>query len=61
MKCKIESENVAYQEHLENDYFISNNNGTLQYLLCMQIVLVLKEYNMKWQVSIKAAKNEGVT
>lgn len=46
-KRKIESENRAYKDRWESDYLITNNNGKLQCLVCMQVVSVPKEYNMK--------------
>lgn len=62
-KRKIGSENRAYQEHWESDYLITNNNGKLQCLVCMQIVSVSKEYNVKRHYSTmheeKYKKYEG--
>lgn len=46
-KRKIESENRAYQNRWESDYLITNNNEKLQCLVCMQVVSVPKEYNVK--------------
>ena len=46
-KRKIENEKRIYQESWENDYLITNNSGKLQCLVCMQIVSVPKEYNVK--------------
>ena len=46
-KRKIENEKRIYKESWENDYLITNNNGKLQCLVCMQIVSVPKEYNVK--------------
>ncbi|KAJ8892225.1 hypothetical protein PR048_004805 [Dryococelus australis] len=47
VKCKIDSENRIYKESWESDYLIANNNGKLQCLVCMQVVSVPKEYNVK--------------
>lgn len=46
-KRKIESENRAYNDRWEHDYLIMNNNGKLQCLVCLQVLSVPKEYNMK--------------
>lgn len=46
-KRKIDSENRNYKESWESDYFIVENNGKLQCLVCMQVVSVPKEYNVR--------------
>lgn len=62
-KRKIDAENRMYQERWENNYFIANNNGKLQCLVCMQVVSVPKEYNVKRHYSTmheeKYRKYEG--
>lgn len=47
LKRKIESENRAYKNSWEFDYLITMNNRKLQCLVCMQVVSVPKEYNVK--------------
>lgn len=47
VKRKIDRENRSYKESWESDYLIVNNNGKLQCLVCMQVVSVSKEYNMR--------------
>lgn len=47
VKRKIDSENRMYKESWENDYLIAHNNGKLQCLVCLQIISVPKEYNVK--------------
>lgn len=47
VKRKIDSENRSYKESWESDYLISNNNGKLQCLVCMNVVSVPKEYNVR--------------
>lgn len=46
-KRKLETENRMYQERWENEYFITNHMNKLQCLICMQILSVPKEYNVK--------------
>lgn len=47
VKRKIDSENRIYKESWESDYLIANNNGKLQCLVCMNVVSVPKEYNVR--------------
>jgi len=47
VKRKIDIENRSYKESWESDYLIANNNGKLQCLVCMNIVSVPKEYNVR--------------
>ncbi|XP_074040069.1 general transcription factor II-I repeat domain-containing protein 2B-like [Leptinotarsa decemlineata] len=47
IKRKIDSENRIYKESWESDYLIANNNGKLQCLVCMNVVSVPKEYNVR--------------
>lgn len=47
VKRKIGSENRSYKESWESDYLIANNNGKLQCLVCMHVVSVPKEYNVR--------------
>lgn len=47
VKRKIDIENWSYKESWESDYLIANNNGKLQCLVCMNIVSVPKEYNVR--------------
>lgn len=47
VKRKIDRENRSYKESWESDYLIVNNNGKLQCLVCIQVVAVSKEYNMR--------------
>jgi len=62
-KRKIETENRAYQERWEKNYLITNNKGKLQCLVCLQIISVCKEYNVKRHYSTlhetKYKKYEG--
>jgi hypothetical protein len=44
---KIENENRTYHERWEYEYLITNNNGKLQCLVCMQVLSVPKEFNLK--------------
>jgi hypothetical protein len=44
---KIENENRTYQERWECEYLITNNNGKLQCLVCVQVLSVPKEFNLK--------------
>ena len=46
-KHKLKDENRSFQPRWENYYFITNNNGKLQCLVCMQVLSVPKEYNLK--------------
>lgn len=46
-KRKLSEENRAFNEKWELDYFISNNNNKIQCLICMQVLSVSKEYNVK--------------
>ena len=46
-KRKVVQENRGYQEHWEWDYLIANVNELAQCLVCLQIVSVFKEYNVK--------------
>jgi hypothetical protein len=39
---KIEDENRTYQERWECEYLITNNNGKLECLVCMQLLSVPK-------------------
>jgi hypothetical protein len=48
---KIENENRTYQERWECEYLITNNNGKLQFLACMQVLSVPKEFNLKQHYS----------
>jgi hypothetical protein len=48
---KVENENRNYQERWECEYLITNNNGKLQCLVCMKVLSVLKEFNLKWHYS----------
>ena len=43
----METENRGYQERWEADYLVVNNLGKLQCLVCLQIISVFKEYNVK--------------
>ncbi|CAG9836533.1 unnamed protein product [Diabrotica balteata] len=47
VKRKIDSKNRIYKESWESDYLIVNNNGKLQCLVCMNVVAVPKEYNVR--------------
>ncbi|XP_076315887.1 general transcription factor II-I repeat domain-containing protein 2-like [Tachypleus tridentatus] len=64
-KRKIDYENIVYQKRWELDYLITNNNGKLQCLVCMQIISVSKEFNVKRHYSTmiegKYQKYEGET
>jgi hypothetical protein len=44
---KIENENRTYQERRECEYLITNNNGKLQCLVCVQVLSVPKEFTLK--------------
>jgi hypothetical protein len=44
---KIENENRTYQKRWECEYLITNNNEKLQCLVCMQVLSVPKEFNLK--------------
>jgi len=44
---KIDNENRVYQDRWEKDYLITQNNGKLQCLVCLQTIAVFKEYNVK--------------
>ena len=46
-KRKIEDEKRVYQSRWESDYLITNNKNKIQCLVCMQVLSVPKEYNMK--------------
>lgn len=46
-KRKIDSENRVFQDRWETQYFITNRKDKLQCLICMQVVAVCKEYNVK--------------
>ena len=47
-KCTIENENRAYQDRWENECGkFTNNKGKLQCLVCMQVLSVPKECNVK--------------
>jgi len=46
-KRKVNEENRNYQKHWEFDYLITNLNERAQCLVCLQIVAVYKEYNIK--------------
>jgi hypothetical protein len=46
-KHKLKHENRSFQPRWENYYFITNNNGKLQCLVCMQVLSVPKEFNLK--------------
>ena len=59
---KITSENRSYQDRWENEYFVANNNGKLQCLVCLQVISVCKEYNVKWHYySLHAEKYRKYT
>ncbi|KAJ8866900.1 hypothetical protein PR048_032762 [Dryococelus australis] len=57
IKRKIGTENRVYQERWENNYLVANNKGKLQCLVCMQIVSVPKEYNVKRHYSTRQSRN----
>jgi hypothetical protein len=44
---KIQNENRTYQERWECEYLITTNNGKLQCLVCLQVLNVPKEFNLK--------------
>lgn len=46
-KRKITNEHRVYNDRWESDYLITNNNNKLQCIVCMQVLSVPKEYNMK--------------
>jgi hypothetical protein len=46
-KRKLKDENRSFQPRWENYYFITNNNRKLQCLLCMQVLSVPKEFDLK--------------
>lgn len=46
-KRKISNEHRVYNDRWESDYLITNNNNKLQCIVCMQILSVPKEYNVK--------------
>lgn len=46
-KRKIENENRMFQDRWEDQYFIAKRGEKLQCLICMQVVSVCKEYNVK--------------
>lgn len=46
-KRKISDEHRAFNEKWELDYFICNNNNKIQCMICMQVISVSKEYNVK--------------
>lgn len=46
-KHKIKRENRVYKDRWESDYLITNQNEKFQCLVCMQVVSVPMEYNMK--------------
>jgi hypothetical protein len=46
-KRKIGDEHRVYHQRWESDYFITNTNGKLQCVLCIHVLSVPKEYNVK--------------
>lgn len=46
-KRKITDEHRIYNDRWESDYLITNNNNKLQCIVCMQVISVPKEYNVK--------------
>lgn len=46
-KRKITNEHRVYNDRWESDYLITNNNNKLQCIVCMQVLSIPKEYNMK--------------
>lgn len=46
-KRRIDQENRVYQIRWESDYLITTNNNKTQCLICMQIIAVPKEFNVK--------------
>jgi hypothetical protein len=46
-KHKLKDENKSFQPRWENYYFVTNNNGKLQCLVCMQALSVPKQFNFK--------------
>ena len=46
-KRKLSEENRTFKEKWELDYFISIKNNKIQCLICMQVLSVSKEYNVK--------------
>lgn len=46
-KRKIEDESRSFKEMWELDYFIINNKGKIQCVVCMQVKAISKEYNVK--------------
>lgn len=46
-KRKIADEHRVYKDRWESDYLITDNNNKFQCIVCMQVVSIPKEYNMK--------------
>jgi nitrogenase subunit NifH len=44
---KIENENRTYQKRWECEYLITNNNGKIQCLVCMQVLSDPREFDLK--------------
>lgn len=40
-------EHEIHNDHWKSDYLLTNNNNKLQYITCMKVISVPKEYNMK--------------
>jgi hypothetical protein len=46
-KRKLEDEIQRFSQSGKNYYFITNNNGKLQCVVCVQVLSVRKEFNLK--------------